>query len=425
MSEIVKGRKRVSIVSFYAPPAVGSAHTFVANLVGLLATTADVTLIGSEPASTPTLRLGSADVAYRSVPFVTLEERLKNRIRRDRKSSSTPGVTKAIEAPASMGMFARAKAAIWYSIIPDRQVMWARAATLELVRQRKNPPDHIIGVFRPSSSLIAAMLGAKLMRVPWTAILMDPWSEMESSFELRPSPLKRIDALIDQFVLSRATNVVAVTKEYQTHLRGRGLKNVLWCPTIPEVSALLAANPIPPERPEVTNLLYCGSLYGDLRDYRALVDGLVEANRNEQRFHLTVAGQALEPLLAYAHERDIADCVTSLGTIPWTEATGRMKGPVINVILLWNGPERFMIPSKLFECLVAGRPILAVGPFDDPVVGHLPTDLSVCAHTSSEIAIGLEHLAPLCRNDASPRTDFFETCQSEFNRLPQRLGLQT
>lgn len=425
--------KRVTIVSFYSPPATGSAHTFVSNLAALFASTSTVTLIGSTPSPTSTITVGPAEVNYKGVAFVTVEQRLRRRFTRTSTkspvgtstSTGPSGITKSVSSQTPSRFLSRAKDVIWYSIVPDRQAMWAKSATMALLRQRKNPPDHIVGVFRPSPSLIAAMVGAKIMRVPWTAILMDPWSEMVSSFEPRPAILRRLDRWIDQFVLSKATNVVAVTPNYRKRLLERGLTNVLWCPTVPDLKSLLSAEAIDPEKSSVTNLLYCGSLYGEFRDYRTLIDGLVEANRTEQRFHLTVAGHGLEPLIDYANERGITHAVTSLGTIPWSEAIGRMKGPVINVILLWSGPERYMIPSKLFECLVAGRPILAVGPVDDPVVEHLPTDLSVCAHSAESVADGMRYLAPLGAAEATPRLDFFEVCQREFSQLPQRLGLTT
>ena len=179
MSEQSKHRKRVTVVSFYSPPGSGSAHTFVANLVGLLASTCEVTLVGSATSSTPTIEIGGHQIAYEALTPITLSARVKkvlHRTRNEASSRSSPGPP--VLAASKEGRLVRLKTVVWFSIIPDRQVMWARSVVGALLRQRKKRPDHIIGVFRPSSSLIGAMIGAKLLRVPWTAILMDPWSEM-------------------------------------------------------------------------------------------------------------------------------------------------------------------------------------------------------------------------------------------------------
>jgi glycosyltransferase involved in cell wall biosynthesis len=310
------------------------------------------------------------------------------------------------------------------SIIPDRQVTWTPRAAMALLKQRKQRPDHIIGVFRPSSSLLSAMIGAKFLRRPWTAVLMDPWSEMVSTFPGRPRLLRKLDEKLDQAVLKTAANVVAVTPQYQKRLQDRGLQNVFCCPTIPELSGLDAAKAIEPEDPTMINLLYAGTLYGDLRDYRTLIDGLKLADADGIKFHLTIAGGNTKPVLVYAEQVGIANRVTWLGQVPWEEATGRMKGSVINVILLWNGPERFMIASKLFECLVAGRPILAVGTSNDPAAGHLPKE-SVCAQTAQQVCDAVRALGPALRNPPTPHMEFIDECHREVGLLPQRLGLSS
>ncbi len=409
------------MVSFHAPPGAGSAHTFVSNLLSTLADAGcELTLIGSEPFADTSIRAGNNEVAYRAVPFTELPQRVRKKL----GSTQQSGGENSDNPDEPQPWPRRLKESLWMSVFPDRQVTWTPRATLALLKQRKHRPDHIIGVFRPSSSLLAAMIGAKILRVPWTAVLMDPWSEMVSTFRGRPRILRALDAKLDQAVLKTAANVVAVTPEYQKRLQDRGLTNVFCCPTIPELSGLHAAKSIAPDDLTVINLLYCGTLYGKLRDYRTLIDGLKLAEAANIRFHLTVAGGNTKPVHTYAEQVGIGDRVTWLGQIPWEQATGRMKGSVINVILLWNGSERYMIASKLFECLVAGRPILAIGPSDDPAAKHLPTD-SVCAQTPQQVADALTNLAKSLPNPATPRLSFIEECQREFDLLPKRLGLSS
>jgi hypothetical protein len=415
------------VVSYHSPPGSGSAHTFVENLLSTLAGAGcELSLIGSQPYAHTEIRVGNHDLRYVSVPFIELPQRI--RLRRDpsaptsnsRGSSGSSAPT--TELGDSPSFKRRLKTAVWMSIVPDRQVTWTPRATLALLKQRKHRPDHIIGVFRPSSSLLAAMLGAKLLRRPWTAVLMDPWSEMVSTFHGRPGFLRKLDAQLDQAVLKTAANVVAVTPEYQKRLQDRGLKNVFCCPTIPELSGLYAAKAVLPEKPNVINLLYAGTLYGKLRDYRTLIEGLTLADAAGLEFHLTVAGGNTKPVHTYAEKMGIAHRVTWLGQVPWEEATGRMKGPVINVVLLWNGPERYMVASKVFECLVAGRPILAIGPPNDPAVRLLPEE-SVCVQTAQQVCDALGKLAPVLQHAPTPHTEFIDECHREVSLLPSRLGL--
>jgi glycosyltransferase involved in cell wall biosynthesis len=421
--------KRVSVVSFHSPPGSGSAHTFVENVLSTLVDAGcEVAVIGSQPYAHTQIRVRNADVRYIAVPFVELTQRIRSLGSGSATLSSASSLASssatAMGTSESPGWKRRVKDGLWMSIIPDRQVTWTPRAALALLQQRKQRPDHIIGVFRPSSSLLAAMIGAKLLRRPWTAVLMDPWSEMVSTFPGRPQFLRKLDAKLDQAVLKTATNVVAVTPQYQQRLQNRGLKNVLWCPTIPELSGLHSAKAIEPGDSTVINLLYAGTLYGDLRDYRTLIDGLKLAEAAGVKFHLTVAGGNTKPVHTYAEQVGIADKVTWLGQVPWEEATGRMKGSVINVILLWNGPERYMIASKVFECLVAGRPILAVGPSNDPAAGHLPAE-SVCAQTAQQVCDAIRSLAPSLRNPPTPHMEFIDDCHREVGLLPERLGLSS
>jgi glycosyltransferase involved in cell wall biosynthesis len=109
-------------------------------------------------------------------------------------------------------------------------------------------------------------------------------------------------------------------------------------------------------------LIYAGSVHQD-RGRDVMLEAVMLANRDKKIAHLTIVGASPEQLLicrAYVQRHGIEDSVTLHGRVPGSDIPAFYRRADIGVCLWEDRPwYRFNPPTKLFEYLVAGLPVLA------------------------------------------------------------------
>ena len=109
-------------------------------------------------------------------------------------------------------------------------------------------------------------------------------------------------------------------------------------------------------------LVYNGTV-NHLRGRDVMLEAIVLANKQGKIAHLTIVGandEQLQYCRDYARRFGIADAVTVCGRIPGREIPGLLSNADIGLCFMEDLPWwRFNPPTKLFEYLVAGVPVLA------------------------------------------------------------------
>lgn len=131
------------------------------------------------------------------------------------------------------------------------------------------------------------------------------------------------------------------------------------------VDASFARRPdgrIPRDGDAPLELIYNGTV-NQLRGRDVMLEAIVLANRNRKIAHLTIVGANEEQLRycsEYASQFGIADALTVRGRIPGREIPSILGNADIGLCFMEDLPWwRFNPPTKLFEYLVAGLPVLA------------------------------------------------------------------
>jgi glycosyl transferase family 1 len=243
---------------------------------------------------------------------------------------------------------------------PDEHAGWIPAATWHALRAvRRYRPQVIYSTASPVSAHVVAMLVSRRTGLPWVADFRDAWT-LAPTRERVVKPLARASSKLERAFVRQARVVTIVDESIEVD----GLP-----PTDPR--RVLIRNGVDPDDvPEFNGqsvsgrftLAHVGKMYGK-RDgapvfaaLRALVDrGDVDPRRLEVRI---VGRTSVSPGVDLDGIR-----VTHTGYVDHAAAVAEMQAA--DVLLLYVPDRNWPAPGKIYEYLVAGRPVLCVAPADN------------------------------------------------------------
>ena len=229
-------------------------------------------------------------------------------------------------------------------------------------------PDIVIGT---SPQLLCALAGSWVARAHGAEFAMevrDLWPESLEAVGVCSSESRLYRALdrITAKLYRESSKVVAVTESFRKELVARGVPDEKIAVVLNGVDTDFFRPDIEPSA-EITSderfrdrfiVSYIGT-----HGMAHALETFLEAARllkDEKRIHLlTVGGGAhLDDLRQQAREMDL-DNITLLGPRPWSEMPAFLRASDVSIVHLSDSPLfRTVIPSKMFEVMAAGRPII-------------------------------------------------------------------
>jgi glycosyltransferase involved in cell wall biosynthesis len=201
---------------------------------------------------------------------------------------------------------------------------------------------------------------------PWIADFRDPWV---GNFGLRfPTAWHRRRALrLERQVVGSADRVLVVSESMRANLLGRhpdlepGKVEVL--PNGFDAEDFVALEPAALD-PTKMWIVYAGSIHGDsatpfFRALRAAIDQGVPP----EQLRVRLVGRFGRQVGRAIRSLGLDGLVEQVGSLPYRESLAQMLGADSLLLLIPNQPgAEVVLTTKLFEYLIAGKPILALVP---------------------------------------------------------------
>jgi hypothetical protein len=216
-------------------------------------------------------------------------------------------------------------------------------------------------------SVVAAWAMAWRLRIPFVFEVRDLWPAIFVDLGvLKNRWLIRSLEMLEMFLYRRSGAVVTVTEGFARDIAGRGIAAGK-IQVIPNGVDLEAFVPGPPDRDLLARLgllgkfvvLYCGA-HGISHALGRILEAAARLGE-EKRFHFLFVGDGAEKDdLVRQAERMALRNVTFLPGVPRAEVPALYRSADVCLVPLRNVPLfRTFIPSKMFEILACGRPIVA------------------------------------------------------------------
>jgi hypothetical protein len=238
--------------------------------------------------------------------------------------------------------------------------------------------EAIVSTSPPPTAHLVAAATARRLRVPWVADYRDPWSQR--SAWRRAWPLAGVEARLERRTLARAAHVVTVSAPIAENLRRLLGRPVSVVPNgfDPADRGAVVGEPLPIAADRFT-LVHTGTLTHASRDpgiLFAALDAIVARGdlpiaSLEVWFvgrHLDVARRAAAKWPA------LAPALRYPGSVPRAAALDAQRRATALVAL--GSPDPAYdgdVPTKVFEYLDAGRPILAIASHQSALAALLAT----------------------------------------------------
>lgn len=440
--------QNVLVVAFHFPPiaAAGTHRTlnFVRILrrrgyrLGVLSTSStsglatDPSLLDRVPADVAVERSFHID------PYLLLA-----RLRGARDGEPVAAAMPSGDGPAAVGASGSAvHTAVDYlsrlANLPDRYSTWIPTAVARgVLLGRRIGAQVMYSTAPPYSAHVVGLFLSRILDIPWVVDLRDPW--ILNPFHSNPyRSLRRADAAIETAVVRRAARVILNTEQAEAGYRRRYPDLDRFCTITNGIDPDLLADPplAVPDNGRL-RLLHIGAIYG--RRYPAgliqALAGLRERDRplfervhveqigpvdERNRLENEVRRQRLDGQVvvsaAVSHQQAFQSCRRASGLL--------LLGPS------GSQPE-LQVPSKVYEYLAAGRPILALAKQDGAIASILRSagGAYVLADPDDVPAIqaGLAEIDRLSRNPSDPERSGLEpfTYESLTSALERQLRLAT
>lgn len=258
-------------------------------------------------------------------------------------------------------------------LVPDRQVGWIVPAVRRLLAVRDGwRPDVIVASGPPFSGFLVARALAGRLAVPWVADYRDLWTVGNEYWGYGQSrPRRAIDRRLERWLLRSARSCVTISEPLAKTLRltfGTETHVVMNGIDPRPVGGDTPAPAVPPSplwSPAPASLLtlaHTGVIYPGKRDPGPLLAALGLLGEDRERVRVVLTGAETRVAREAVEQSGTADVVTVTGQVPVAESWRVQAEADVNVLLMWNDPrDAGTVPGKLFDYLVARRPILMIG----------------------------------------------------------------
>ena len=249
--------------------------------------------------------------------------------------------------------------------IPDARVFWVKPSVVFLEKYiLENDIDTIVTSGPPHSlHLIGLELKHKL-NVKWFADFRDPWTTIGYHKSLRLSNYAaKKHKKLERQVLNAADTIIVTSNTTKTEFQAITNK-----PIEVITNGYDTENVVKQALDNKFSLSHIGSFLSD-RNPQLLWESLVELISEIPDF-----GSHLEIKLIGAVSQEVLETIAQFGLNPYLNNLGyvshseaiahQRKSQVLLLVEINSEDTKSIIPGKLFEYMVSGRPIVAIGPND-------------------------------------------------------------
>ena len=248
--------------------------------------------------------------------------------------------------------------------IPDARKYWVKPSISYLKKYLEKEQIDTIITTGPPHSLHLIGLGLKnhFPDINWIADFRDPWTSISYHKKLKiTSKSQAKHKKLEQKVLTTADKIIVTSPSTK-----REFEQI----TTKEIKVITNGYD---DMPQITvrldnkfTLAHIGSLLADRNPkvlWEVLAELVTENKDFASDFQLKLAGKISDTVLESIVKAGLKDYTSQLGYLPHNEIITLQKNSQILLLITINSKEtEGIIPGKLFEYMVSGRPIVALGP---------------------------------------------------------------
>lgn len=251
--------------------------------------------------------------------------------------------------------------------VPDARKFWIKPSVKYLKTYLKKSSIDAIITTGPPHSL--HLIGLKLKReldVKWIADFRDPWTDIyyNSSFKMNDSTMRKHKQL-ESRVLNESDHVITTNGQLNDLFSKRTHTKVSLITNGYDDEAVQLPDL---DRNEGFTLDYIGYLPQEsdpVALWKAVQEIIQEREDIKKELHINITGDINRIVKKSVLDFGLNDITTFKGYVSHDDAVKLQHRANVLLILIAKSKESKQItPGKIFECLQAKRPILAIGPTD-------------------------------------------------------------
>lgn len=250
---------------------------------------------------------------------------------------------------------------------PDHMIFWVPFAVINGIRtiKRKNI-QIIITTSPPFSTLITGYLLKRIMKKRWVVDLRDPLQD-NMAIPYWNFFTKKINFLLEKIVVKHADNIITTTQTAARKLNQRYQLNK----AVPIYNSYDENDFIGIEKEKNEHkftIVHVGTMYWFRRSdilFEVIEKLKNEGTLNPDNFELLFIGINDQSLTEIINKRGLKALIRLVPMVSHNEAIRYMQNADMLLIIKGTGKNSdTQIPSKLFEYIGTGNPILFIGPLE-------------------------------------------------------------
>jgi glycosyltransferase involved in cell wall biosynthesis len=270
--------------------------------------------------------------------------------------------------------------------IPDARVFWVKPSVRFLEKYiAENSIDTIVTSGPPHSLHLIGLELKQKTNVKWIADFRDPWTTIGYHKSLRLSNYaSKKHKFLEHKVLNAADNIIVTSKTTKTEFEAITLK-----PIEVITNGYDIEDTDKQDLDAKFSLAHIGSFLSERNPailWESLVGLLSEIPDFNKHLEIKLIGAVSQEVLETITQFGLNPYLNNLGYVSHADAIAHQKKSQALLLIEIDSEEtRSIIPGKLFEYMVSGRPVIAIGPIHsdfEEIISH--TNTGVFLHYSEK-----------------------------------------